>query len=261
MKIILTTLLTCLFVVSTSALQWGDFSYEINSPDTNTVAITGYTGTGGEIFIPAVIGQKNVTTIEDEAFRGNKDLTKVIIPDGIRSIGNSSFYNCINLTEVVLGSNLTSIGNYSFSVSSLIRITFPESVTSVGDYAFYHIRSMTELYFKGDAPSTGNRSFEFGTVYYLPGRNGWSETFANCPAEIWNPMIETGDGMLGVQSNGFGFNIIHSSSGLIVVESCTNLVGNIWIPITTNTMDAGGEYFSDPSWKNHRHKLYRISMP
>ena len=71
MKIILTTLLTCLFVISTSALQWGDFSYEINSLDTNTVAITGYTGTGGEIFIPKIPSIRILDLVE--AMCGSKD--------------------------------------------------------------------------------------------------------------------------------------------------------------------------------------------
>jgi len=47
------------FASTATALQSGDFTYKINSPDTNTVTITDYTGTGGAVVIPSTIDSKS----------------------------------------------------------------------------------------------------------------------------------------------------------------------------------------------------------
>ena len=71
-------LLCWLAAVSTAtALQSGDFTYEINSPDTNTVTITGYTGDGGAVVIPSTIDSKDVTTIGTNAFYYCDTMTSV----------------------------------------------------------------------------------------------------------------------------------------------------------------------------------------
>ena len=63
MRKLLPQLILCLFasVTTVSALQYDDFTYEINSSATNTVAIKGYTGDGGTVTILATIDTKPVT--------------------------------------------------------------------------------------------------------------------------------------------------------------------------------------------------------
>lgn len=66
------------------------------------------------------------------------DITKIIIQNGITSIGDYAFYWCFGLSDVSIPDSVTSIGAYAFSgCSSLGNITLPDSVTKLGKGAFY----------------------------------------------------------------------------------------------------------------------------
>ena len=67
-----------------------DFEYEMVDGE---VVITGYTGTDREIYIPAMINDRPVTQIGEEAFEGY-DMTLVDIPEGVVIIHDSAFYKC-----------------------------------------------------------------------------------------------------------------------------------------------------------------------
>ena len=74
-------------------------------------------------------------------------VTKYIIGDNVKIIGEYAFYGCSNLTDVTIGNNVTSIGSYSFSgCSTLTDITIPNSITRIGSYAFYGCSSLTAVY-------------------------------------------------------------------------------------------------------------------
>ena len=73
--------------------------------------------------IPAQHENKPVCEIEQEAFLGCKSLKRVIIPDGVTSIGDKAFAEC----EV------------------LERITIPDSVTSIGEEAFHYCLKLTDI--------------------------------------------------------------------------------------------------------------------
>ena len=63
-----------------------------------------------------------------------KDIVKVIIENGITSIGNSAFDYCSLLTSVTIPNSVTSIGNYAFFGCGLTSINIPSSVTTFGEY-------------------------------------------------------------------------------------------------------------------------------
>ena len=73
------------------------FTYEING---ESVTITGYTGSEGNVTIPSEIEGKPVTAIGERAFSHNNTLTSVAIPDSVTSIGVKAFYNCKSLSSV-----------------------------------------------------------------------------------------------------------------------------------------------------------------
>lgn len=49
-------------------------------------------------------------TINDYAFNGCKNLRKIIIPEGVTSIGNNGFSSCINLTDIFLPDTVEYLG-------------------------------------------------------------------------------------------------------------------------------------------------------
>ena len=129
----------------TVEMTGGDYQFSIN-PDSTSVTITGYTGPGGAISIPATLAGLPVTAIGEAAFQENSSLTSVTIPEGVTSIGESAFAVCVSLTSVTIPESVTSIGVSIFtSCSSLISVTIPESVTSIGEWAFADCSSLTSL--------------------------------------------------------------------------------------------------------------------
>ena len=84
--------------------------------------------------------------IAGEAFSGNKELTSIVIPDGVVGIGDRAFENCENLSAVTLGSGLKTIGQSAFTYcSALTQISVPEGVTEIGQGAFSYCRAIENI--------------------------------------------------------------------------------------------------------------------
>src|SRR5450756_2445529 len=101
---------------SARAATDGDYQYTVAG---GNATITGYTGSGGVIVIPATLGTSPtypVTSIGDSAFNSTQGhlLTSVTIPVSVTSIGNFAFAGCTGLTSVTIPSSVTSIGNDAF---------------------------------------------------------------------------------------------------------------------------------------------------
>ena len=79
----------------------------------------------------------SVTTIGRYSFYQCSSLTSVTIPNGVTNIGDYAFYGCSGLTSVAISDGLTSIGSYAFSqCSGLTSVAIPDGVTSIGSFAF-----------------------------------------------------------------------------------------------------------------------------
>jgi len=73
-----------------------EYEYEVSS---RGVTITGYKGIGGNVTIPDTIEGKQVVAIGEYAFCNCQILRKIIIPEGVTSIGEEAFGGCINLVN------------------------------------------------------------------------------------------------------------------------------------------------------------------
>ena len=114
----------------------------------NKATLTDYQGV---ITIPSSItaGDQTypVTGITANAFQNNTLLTKVIIPDGITSIGEMAFYNCPLLTEVNIPEGVTALPDYCFSgCKALTTLTLPPHMTSISKTALKNCSRLTELH-------------------------------------------------------------------------------------------------------------------
>ena len=68
------------------------------------------------------------------------NLTQVVIPEGIVTIGNNAFAGN-NFTEINIPSTVKEIGSYAFSTKNYLKdtictVTLPEGLETIGDYAF-----------------------------------------------------------------------------------------------------------------------------
>ncbi len=159
-----------------------EFTYVIKA---GSVYITGYTGTGGPVSVPAKLAGLPVTRINSEAFHagitpGNTNITGIVLPDTVTYIGAGAFAGCSGLTSMGLGSGLTTIDHSAFyACSGLTAITIPASVTTIQHTAF-GLTSLTEATFVGNAPATFAQNIfppapaDF-TVYYYAGKTGFSQ--------------------------------------------------------------------------------------
>ena len=87
--------------------------------------------------IKKVIIKNGVTSIGERAFLNCSGLTSVTIPNSVTSIGSLAFYYCRGLTSVTIPNSVTSIGSSAFyGCSGLTSVTIPNSVTSIGTAAF-----------------------------------------------------------------------------------------------------------------------------
>ena len=89
----------------------------------DTLTVDRYTGTGGEVTLPATYRGCSVTAVANDAFKGSA-VTKVTLPVTVTSIGASAFEGCTSLKSVVLSDNVSEIGRAAFKgCSSLSSMT------------------------------------------------------------------------------------------------------------------------------------------
>lgn len=66
-------------------------------------------------------------------------IKRVVIDNGVQSVGNYAFCGCTFLNKVEIASGVKAIGNYAFNdCSQLCEITIPKSVTKMGFNVFSH---------------------------------------------------------------------------------------------------------------------------
>ena len=111
--------------------------------------------------VKKVVIEDGVTSIGIRAFNACRNLTNITIPDNVTSIGDFAFYYCENLTSVTIPNSVTSIGNSVFeNCIALTNITIPDSITSIGDFAFRYCTSLTSIMIPDSVTSIGNAAFE-----------------------------------------------------------------------------------------------------
>lgn len=87
-------------------------------------------------YILKVIVEDGVTSIGNLAFYQCYEILEVELADSITSIGNSAFSYCFELTSVELPENLINIGNSAFNSTLDTAVELPQNVKKIGDYAF-----------------------------------------------------------------------------------------------------------------------------
>lgn len=108
--------------------------------------------------INKVVVENGVTSIGSYAFSFDLSVTDVTLPNSLKTIGRNAFWGCYGLTSVVIPEGVTTIGAYAFAqCTAMETITVPASATELGDRAFitweyydgsYHF-ALTDIYYGG----------------------------------------------------------------------------------------------------------------
>ncbi|MDE6553880.1 MAG: leucine-rich repeat domain-containing protein, partial [Muribaculaceae bacterium] len=115
---------------------------------------------GGDEVTELVIPE-SVTSIGAYAFYNCSGLKSVVIGNSVKTIGKSAFYGCSGLTSVEIGNSVEWIGNQAFyECSSLESVVIGNSVETIGDKAFYNCSSLTSLEIPNSVTTIDRYAFE-----------------------------------------------------------------------------------------------------
>ena len=96
--------------------------------------------------IRKVVVEDGITSVGDYVCYSLNKLTDISLPDSLTSIGEYAFENCRALQSIWIPDNVTEIGGCAFSgCSSLKSVNIPDGVTEILDHAFAGCSSLTDL--------------------------------------------------------------------------------------------------------------------
>ena len=151
---------------SNEQLSWASMSqlkaivWNVRKLDTQSTTGYGHILYNTSTSYKEIIFGPDVEEIPDYFMVNQKAITRILLPEGTRKIGNSAFSGCAKIEEIVLPSTLETIDPLAFqgclaikradipsSISSLSsgifngctaleRVTLPEGMTAIGDNSF-----------------------------------------------------------------------------------------------------------------------------
>ena len=152
-----------------SPIQVGDEATAQISTDGTVV----YNGTGdlydyaydespwyNDISVERVVIGEGITSIGDCTFSGCTNLAEISLPDSLNKFGKIVFFNNRSLREIVIPEGVTALPeNMFFDCVSLESINLPQSLEVLDSGAFWRCESLTEIKFPSSLNEIGNCTF------------------------------------------------------------------------------------------------------
>ena len=135
----------------------------------------------GDSSLVSVSIPSTVTVIGNEAFHRCDQLSELIIPEGVQSIGTKMAYEAVigritfpstlksigeqafrsaslGTDAIVLSEGLTTIGSYAFKESGITSVTIPQTLETIGVEVFQSCANLKHIYYH--APLAGSNMFK-----------------------------------------------------------------------------------------------------
>ena len=101
--------------------------------------------------IERVVVGNGITSIGNDAFKYQTGIYSVSLPQGLHIIGNRAFENCWSLHSITIPQSCTKIGDSAFfKCKNLRSISFPSRLTSLEKSAFEGCTSLTDVVVPGN---------------------------------------------------------------------------------------------------------------
>ena len=180
-------------VIADDTIIDGDYIYTrdyIYTIENGTVTIRSYRGSDIQIIIPSHLDGLPVTVIGNDILSHNKDVTSVIISEGISKIDDYAFFDT-KLTDIVIPSSVTSIGHMAFArCKGLTQVVLPSGVAIIGYCAFAGCTNLRSIMIPASVTSIGKLAFNHGEwvdppQYPIPGLSiiGYETTYTQSYAK------------------------------------------------------------------------------
>lgn len=111
-------------------------------------------------FSEGVAGGYAVTAIAKSAFNGNKNVTVLVLPDTLVSVGESAFISCSNIGgTLVIPDSLTSVGNHPFYGLGIRELRMGSGLSRVGNWMFFGCSKLTNVVWNAAIRGVNERGF------------------------------------------------------------------------------------------------------
>ena len=178
----------------------------------------------------------------------DKKITKVVIEDGVMSVGKLVFADCYNVESVVLPDSIKKIETGAFEYCKKLKsISLPDNIKYIGQSAFSHCDTLETVVIPESLPEIGYCAFSScASLRNIIIPEGYTEIseglICNCPLisniKIPETVTKIGEGAF---SSCTGLETIDLPNGVTTIEGyafsdCTNLK-NINIPKTVSRIE------------------------
>lgn len=163
-----------------------------------------YTGSATEVVIP-----DGTIVIGEDAFYTKWTISKVTMPDSVRTIQRYAFMSCGNLQEVVFSPNVVKISHQAFDYTNLASLTLPEGLRIIESRAFGY-GTYPSVYIPSSVMSIGvNLQYDYNMNSFAE-----NESLTSIKVSPYNPVYDSREDCNA---------IIQSETG-VLLTGCTGTV-------------------------------------
>jgi len=113
----------------------------------------------GKLTISGNGSMPDFSSVEEQPWSDKSDqIRKIVIENGVTSIGSCAFWKC-GVLSAEISSSVTTIGNHAFRESSIIAASIPSNVKTIGDSAFRGCKNLSEVTISEGVETIGQNAF------------------------------------------------------------------------------------------------------
>lgn len=109
--------------------------------------------------VQRIVIHEGVTTVGNRAFYGMKNLINVTLPSSVNKLGSLAFADCFSLVQIQMPA-IEQIGwGCFYSCESLVNIKLPDTLRAIGEKAFYRCLSLAGITIPAGVKEMGSLVF------------------------------------------------------------------------------------------------------
>ncbi len=167
----------------------------------------------------SVVVPEGIRCIGEEAFKGHKEIKSIHLPSTLTRIGSRAFMGCTNLSEIHMPDTLQYIGEEAFCECGFLSFKWPASISRIEDGTFADCTALSHI----DLPDT---------LVYIGG-----SAFAKCDIHNWV-----------IPANVFRLSGSHILTDSCWKENCRDRSGETLTLLGERLLDEMNEYLYRDIW-------------